>query len=156
MIDIVLDTCTLVHANNSDSDYQEHSIILINKLLENSTLVTVDEGFSLDESNHSSYIALEYLKHLSPGMLGHSLLSFLASNERFNFISNKVPKSTKNYIEQKIRNKKDRMFLRIAYNSQEKTLASHDYTDYQKNKRKTIKKDINVLIVDAEDINESL
>lgn len=150
MVDIVLDTCTLVHANNTESDYQLYSIELINKLLLNTTLVTVDEGFELNETTNKSYIALEYLKHLAPGMLGYSLIVDLALNQRFNFVSNKVPNATKNYIEQLIRNKKDRMFLRVSLNSTEQTLVSHDYTDYQKKKRKTILKDININIIDAE------
>ena len=156
MIDLVLDTCVLMHASNSKCKYQQHSIDLINKLLTNETLVAVDEGFYLNETVNESYIALEYIKRLTPGMLGYSLIIHIASTERFNVITNKVPNNTKNYIEQLIRNKKDRMFLRVAYNSNEKTLVSHDFKDYQIRKRKKIKKDIHVSIVEAEDIKDEL
>ncbi len=155
MIDLVVDTCTLVHAN-SETKYQEYSIELINKLLLNETFLIVDEGFDLNEQNNRSYIGLEYIKHLAPGMLGHSLLQHLAVSERFKFVSNKVPNATKNRIEQLIRNKKDRMFLRISLNSGEKKLVSHDYTDYQKNKRKTIKREMDVAIIDASEVIEDL
>jgi len=114
MIDIVLDTCTLVHADNSESDYQESSAELINRMFANSTLVTVDDGFTFDESTNQSYIGLEFIKHLRPGSLGYSLIVHLALNMRINFVSNVIPNATKNYIEQIIRNKKDRMFLRVA------------------------------------------
>ena len=156
MKDIVLDTCTLVHANNSKSGYQQDSIELINLLLNNKTLVTVDEGFELDETTNQSYIALEYMKHLTPGMLGYSLITTLALTQRFNFVENNIPQATKNYIEQLIRNKKDRMFLRVTFNSSEKVLVSHDYTDYQIKKRKKILKDIEIDIVEAEDVNPIL
>jgi hypothetical protein len=135
MRDIVLDTCTLVHANNSKSGYQEDSI---------------------DERINNSYIGLEYIKHLTPGSLGYSLIQFAAINQRFEFVSNKVPNRIKNYIEQLIRNKKDRIFLRVTVNSIEKVLVSHDFTDYQKLKRKRIKRDIDVNIVEAKDLNGAI
>lgn len=156
MIDIVLDTCTLVHANNDESEYQFDSIQLINKLILNTTLVVVDEGFTLHETTNGSYIGLEYLKHLTPGMLGYVLIQQIAQNQRFKFVSNDIPQADKNYIEQIVRNKKDRMFLRVTYNSDEKVLVSHDYTDYQKGKRKTIKKKLNIIILDAVDVHEVL
>jgi hypothetical protein len=155
MIDLVVDTCTLVHAN-SETDYQESSIELINKLIMNNTLLVVDEGFDLNETTNRSYIGLEYIKHIAPGMLAYGLLQHIALNGRFKFVSNRVPNATKNHIEQIIRNKKDRMFLRVALNSEEKKLISHDYTDYQKAKRKTIKTKLKVEILDASEINHHL
>lgn len=156
MIDIVLDTCTLVHADNPKCEYYQYSVELINKMFQNTTLVTVDDGFTFDESTNQSYIGLEYIKHLKPGTLGYALVVHLATNLRISFVSNVIPNQQKNYIEQIIRNKKDRMFLRVALNSDEKTLASHDYTDYQKKKRKTIKSQLGVYIVTAEEVNDSL
>lgn len=155
MTDLVVDTCTLVHAN-SETQYQEYSIEFISKLLLNQTLLIVDEGFDLNEVNNRSYIGLEYIKHLAPGMLGHSLLQHLAINNRFKFVSNRVPNATKKRIEQLIRNKKDRMFLRISLNSEEKKLVSHDYTDYQKSKRKTVKREMGVEIIDASEVINDL
>jgi hypothetical protein len=152
MRDIVLDTCTLVHAEKYDSVYQEFSLELITKMFANTTLVTVDNGFTFDECTNKSYIGLEFIKHLKPGSLGYNLIVHLALNLRINFVSNVIPNQTKNYIEQIIRNKKDRMFLRVAFNSIEKTLASHDFTDYQTRKRKTIRKQLGVNIVTATEI----
>jgi predicted nucleic acid-binding protein len=156
MIDIVIDTCTLVHADNPESDYFEHSVEFINKMLGNSVLCTVDEGFTFDETTHSSYIALEYIKHLRPSSLGYYLIIHIAQNMRFSFVTNKVPKKDKNLMEQKIRNKKDIHFLRVAYNSTEKVLASHDFTDYQKKKRQFLKKELGICIVTAEEIKDDL
>lgn len=155
MIDLVVDTCTLVHAN-SKTQYQESSIALIDKLLSNNTFLIVDDGFDLNEADNRSFIGLEYIKHLTPGMLGYSLLQYIALTNRFKFVSNTVPKATKNRIEQLIRNKKDRIFLRVSFNSEEKKLVSHDYTDYQKRKRKTIMQEMNVDILDASDIVKDL
>lgn len=156
MRDIVLDTCSLVHADNPDSGYQGASTALINKIFASAVLVTVDEGFTFDESTNQSYIGLEFIKHLQPGSLGYNLIVHLALSLRINFVSNVIPHQTKNYIEQIIRNKKDRMFLRVAYNSIEKTLVSHDFTDYQVRKRKTIRKELNLYVLTAAEINHAL
>lgn len=156
MIDIVIDTCTLVHADNPESDYFEHSVDFINRMLANETLCTVDEEFDLESTSHSSYISMEYLKHLKPTSLGFYLIRHIAENLRFNYVSKKIPNGDKNLIEQLIRNKKDIHFLRVAYNSTEKVLASHDFTDYQKKKRKHIKKEFGIAIVTAEEINDEL
>ena len=156
MADIVIDTCTLVHASNPESNYFEHSVAFIEKMLLNSILCVVDEGFSLDESENKSFIGLEYIEHLQPMSLGYNLIIELLSAGRIDFISNKVPQVKKNYIEQHIRNKKDRLFLRVALNSKDKLLISHDFTDYQKKKRKTIYKDLSLSILTAEEINDNI
>lgn len=156
MFDIVIDTCTLKHANDPDSKYFVHSVEFIKRMYNNQVNCTVDEGFSTIESENQSYLGLEYIKHLQPGTLGYGLVAHLASNLRIDFVSNRIPNAIKNYIEQIIRNKKDRMFLRVAYNSNDKTLASHDFTDYQKRKRVDINRRLEVVIVTAEEIISEL
>lgn len=156
MIDIVIDTCTLKHASSPESKYFEHSIDFITRMLANQINCTVDEGFSLNETDNQSYIGLEYIKHLQPGTLGYTLITHLATNHRIDFVSSKISNNIKNYIEQIIRNKKDRIFLRVAYNSVEKVLASHDFTDYQIKKRRTIRKELAINIVTAEEIRGNI
>lgn len=156
MSDLVIDTCTLKHANDPNSKFFESSVEFINLLFDNDVSFTVDEGFSMNEADNASYIGLEYIKHLQPGTLGYRLITNLALAGRVDFVSNKLPNNIKNFIEQIIRNKKDRMFLRVAYNSADKTLVSHDFTDYQVRKRKTIRRELNVSIVVAEEINNQL
>ncbi len=156
MIDIVIDTCTLKHANDPNSKYFEHSVTFINKMFQNNVICTMDEGFALDESLNQSYIGLEYLNHLQPGSLGFNLIVHLATTNRIEFVTKKIPNGRKKYIEQLIRNKKDRIFLSVTHNSNDKTLASHDFTDYQKKKRKKIFKDIAIKIVTAEEIGANL
>jgi predicted nucleic acid-binding protein len=156
MVDIVIDTCTLKHANDPNSKYFESSVEFITKMLANTTICVVDEGFTLDESTNQSYIGLEFIKHLKPGSLGYNLILHFIQNVRLEFVSNKIPNNHKKYIEQIIRNKKDRMFLRVAYNTSEQALISHDFTDYQKRKRKKIKKDLSINIVTAGEINPEI
>ena len=156
MTSIVIDTCTLKHADDPKSKYFEYSLEFIAKMNNNSINCTVDTGFSLDETRNASYIGFEYIKHLQPGSLGYELIVYLAINGRIDFVSNQPLNNIKNFIEQHIRNKKDRMFLRVAFNSADKLLVSHDFTDYQIKKRKFIKREIKVLIITAEEINDEL
>jgi predicted nucleic acid-binding protein len=156
MIDIVIDTCTLKHANDPNTKYFESSVEFINKMFNNKVNCVVDEGFTLDITTNQSFIGLEFITHLQPGSLGYNLILYFIKHSRLVFVSKRIPNNDKNYIEQIIRNKKDRIFLRVAYNTTEKTLASHDFTDYQKRKRKRIKKDLSIRIVTAEEINPKL
>lgn len=154
MNQIVIDTCTLKHSADPKCKYFLESIEFINKLQNNTVDCIVDEGFSLIETDNTSYIGFEYIKHLQPGTLGFELIKYLALNERIQFVSNNVPNNTKKYIERIIRNKKDRIFLRVTYNSVDKILASHDFTDYQARKRKFIKRELNILIATAGEITK--
>lgn len=156
MTDIVIDTCTLKHAEDPTNKYFEYSVDFIFKMTKNTLVCIVDEGFDLNETINKSYIGLEYITHLQPSSLGYQLIVSLILNNRLDFVSNKIPNAKKKYIEQIIINRKDRLFLRVAYNTTDKTLASHDFTDYQKKKRKTIKKELSITIETAEELNSKI
>lgn len=156
MVDVVLDTCTLVHANAIDNDYQEHSEQLIQRILESELFIVVDEGFNLNEALNKSYIGLEYLTHLKPGMLGYTMVSCLAQAGRIKFIEPSLPTAKKQYVIRKVINKKDRHFLYVTMTSTDRSLVSHDFTDYSVDKRIEIKKDLKVNIYVAEEYLELL
>lgn len=149
---IVIDTCTLKHASDSKSKYFTSSCEFIERMSAGNVKCTFDEGFSLNPTENRSYIGLEYLTHLKPGTLGYILVAELLISGRYEIVSNRVPQNTRRAIEQMIRNKKDRMFLRVAINCSDRLMASHDFTDYQVNKRKTIRKRFDVAIETAEEI----
>ncbi len=155
MIDIVIDTCVLVHANNPGSGYQEASIELIERLLNKSTKIVVDEDFNL-ENPSSSYIAKEYSEHLNNTMLGFYFLAHIGRSGRLKFTSKKTNYAFIKFIVQNVSNKKDHLFLKITYNSTEKILASHDYQDYHKSKRILFKREHKIYILDAKDVNKRL
>jgi hypothetical protein len=154
MVDIVIDTCTLKHASDPTSKYFNDSVTFIDKIMSSSILCVVDEGFSLNETENESYIGLEYITHLQPNSLGYQLIYFLAMNERIDFVSKDVAYRDKKIIEQCIRNKKDRSFLKITINSKEKILASHDFEDYQDDKRRYLKRQTNIIIYTANELND--
>jgi predicted nucleic acid-binding protein len=149
--DIVVDTNILLHAQNPEEARFAAANEFISKMFTVSTLLCVDNGFDLDESANKSHIGHEYLSKLSFGSTGFSLISYLASNCRFNFLPKRASQQTSRRINQLVRKPSDRIFLNVAFNSEDKVLISHDYEDFQVNKRTTIQRDLHIDIIEALD-----
>ena len=147
--DIVIDTNVLLHAQNPNETRFVNSSNLINKILEENTNLCIDEGFSEDESKNESIIGNEYLSNLQPGSIGQSLIVQLVSQQRIKQLTKRAPERIVSKINQLIRNKTDRVFLNIAYNSDEKTLVSHDYKDFHKTKRRFIATNLQIQVIEA-------
>jgi len=149
MPDIVIDTNVLKHANNTKEHRQKHAIELITYLLSSNEFICLDEGFSLNESLNKSHIGNEYITHLKVGMLGYSFLVKIALEKRIK----EVPKSTElaisKVINQKIRNLKDRVFLKVTNNAAGKTLISHDFTDISLTKRDFFRENLTIVVIEA-------
>lgn len=147
--DIVIDTNVLLHAQNPNETQFENSSNLINKILGENTSLCIDEGFSEDESKNKSIIGCEYLSNLQPGSIGLNLIVQLALQQRIKQLTKRAPERIVRKINQIIRNKIDRVFLNVAYNSDEKTLVSHDYIDFQITKRKSILTDLQIQVISS-------
>jgi len=147
--DILIDTNVLKHANDSNTPYQTDSIELINAMIDTETLLCVDEGFTLDETQNRSHIGHEYLKHLKHGSLGHALLRYLFLERRYRFLPRQIPPAITRQINQQFGNRRDRIFLRVAYNSTEKVLISHDYTDFSIPRRQFFSRSLGIIIEPA-------
>ncbi|MCZ6704164.1 MAG: hypothetical protein O6940_14135 [Ignavibacteria bacterium] len=150
--DITIDTNVLMHANNSQIEHRVSSIQTINAMLDSETMLCVDEGFSSIESKNRSSIGSEYLNNLQHGMLGFALITHLVNDERIKIVSKKTGTSVLRYINQKVINKKDRIFIRVTYNSDEKVLVSHDFEHFHENNRQSFNRDYNIKILIAKDV----
>jgi len=147
--DIVIDTNVLVHAQNPSVERFVESRNLLNMLLACATMLCVDEGFNFNQTENRSFIGLEYLKHLTPGSVSFQFVVSLASNGRIKRLPKNAVQQSKKIINQLIRKQSDRIFLSVACNSSDKTLISHDYEDFQIQKRKTLKQKLGVIILAA-------
>jgi predicted nucleic acid-binding protein len=149
--DIVIDTNVFVHANNPDNvDRQRESLTFLEAMCASATFLCVDEGFDyLEEAKNRSRIASEYLRHVRAGMYGHYLLQFLARSGRIAFVAGRVPKPISRKIQQKVPNRGDCMFVKVAHNSQGRALVSHDERDFSKRIRKVLKDELGVTCVEA-------
>ena len=149
LYDLVLDTNVILHADNAQEKRCDDAKRLINLLLQNTVILCVDEGFHEDQSRNKSLIAAEYLERFQSGSIGMVLVALLASQGRLSQVSRKVPKSVVRKVNQLIRKPRDRTFLRVSYNSVDKVLVSHDFQDFQLPKRRTIRKELLVQVLEA-------
>ena len=150
LLDIVLDTNVLVHADNPEELRHQTSRALLAELANCVTRLCVDEGFDVIEANNRSIIGAEYLKHLRFGMLGYELVRHLAGSLRVKQVSRNVPQSVLRHITRQVPKGPDRTFLRVAFNSESKTLACHDFDDVPITVRARLQRSIGLQIIDAE------
>ncbi len=147
--DIVVDTNILMHADNFHEPRQNDARAFLLSLQKSETQLCVDEGFHIDEAKNRSIIGSEYLEHLDFGMLGFAVVAYLASSFRIRVVSRKVPSSISKKIRMRVGNTQDRVYVRVAFNSEDKTLASHDFKDLPQKTRNELSIKINVTILSA-------
>lgn len=147
---LVIDTCALVHANNSESGYMDSSIEMIEKIMYNDcVIIYTDLTLDLNETCNTSHLGQEYLEHLIPGMLGYTFLEYMYQNQRIDYVPLKVPQAIKHKFEQLISNKGDIKVLKITFNTPDKILISNDYSDFNPLKRKLLQKKVDITILSS-------
>jgi hypothetical protein len=151
LIDIVLDANVLMHADNPASTRMQMSRDLLTALqLETcQTHLCVDEGFHMDPAKNRSQIGSEYQKHLEIGMLGWAVVAALASSPRVRQVSRSVPPNVSKTIYTQVPKGPDRTYLKVAFNSHDKTLTCHDFGDIPATVRTRLRKAIGVQVLDA-------
>lgn len=150
MNDVVVDTNVLVQASNPGVSYGSAALAFVQSLHVAATHVCIDEGFSVDTAQNSSLIGHEYLQHLHAGMVGYELIVALALAGRVKIVKRAVPTAVARRIQQLVRNKRDRTFLQVTYNSEGRTFVSHDFRDFSASKRQTLRGlDLRVVTADV-------
>lgn len=155
--DVVVDANVLGHAANPEAKEFARCVAFLRCLEGKTTVVRVDPGFHLEEAKDRSYMGLEYRNHMGTfGSVAFHVVSRLAASERIKEAPDWVEKAINKRINQLLRNRKDRTYLCVAINTADRTLVSHDYTDFQAGKRQTIEKDLAVSVVDAVECHQLL
>ena len=152
--DLVVDTNVLVHAQNPSEQRCNDARTLLHRLLNDDTALCVDEGFNPDEALNRSSIGAEYVEHIRAGTLPYTVIAQLAMSGRVVQKPKRAPRREQKLIEQMIRNRTDRVFLGVAFNSISKVLVSHDFTDFQIQKRPSIRRALGVDVLEAAEILE--
>lgn len=150
--DIVIDANVFLHAENEVEIRREACLQLISLLWKSQTSLCVDEGFSVVEASNRSQINAEYLTHLRFGTLGYALIAHLAQSSRVRSLPRKVPSNVANQINRQVTKGPDRVYVRVAYNSEERTLASHDFGDIPQAVRDRLNDSLGVEILAALDV----
>lgn len=152
IVDIVIDTNILMHANNNEEATQEDCIALINYLLNSTELVCIDTAIDVNQSR----ILHEYIDKLrTPGTTGRNFVERMLQWQRFKPVSKSVNQRKTKIINQNINHNKneDKIFVKVTCNSVEKLLVSHDFEDFQNWKRDLFNDELEIQIVTASEIN---
>lgn len=156
LVDVVLDTNLLMHADDERQAHQDECAKLLDQLRTGETALCVDEGFDIDEAKNRSLIGGEYYARLTATHAATGLIAYLFANDRVRLLSRATPTAVKKCIDQCVKTKRDRTFLSVAHNSEEQILGSYDYQDMQPKKRKHIKKETGVSVLDATHVRAEL
>jgi len=138
--DIVVDTNVFVHESNPGVTYHTQSKKLVNTLWGVPTSLCIDEGFHVEPALNRSLIGHEYLNNIPIGSLAYALISQLANTGRMKTVSRCVAPVVGRKVNQKIAERRDRTFLKVAINSQDHFLCSHDFRHFSNSKRAEVKK----------------
>jgi hypothetical protein len=149
--DIVVDTNVLVHAANPTEPRFKDALAFVRRLMACSTKLCVDEGFSVNEAENRSHIGSEYLGHLRSGMVGFALVVHLASTARVRIVTRSVPQHVGRRMRMHVKSVRDLVFVRVAFNSTERILASHDFGDLPERAREGLRNELNVLVLAADE-----
>ncbi len=149
LVDLVVDTNILLHAGNPNEPRFEHAKSLVETLMRLEIVLCVDEGFSFERSRNRSQIGNEYLEHLSFGTVGFEVIRALASSDRIKLVSRVVNRKESKLITQKVWDPTDRIFVRVAINSDERVLVSHDFGHFPLPVRNLLRGQIEVRICDC-------
>jgi hypothetical protein len=147
--DITVDTNVLIHACNPSEARCDHSIKFLTALNGSTARLAIDRGFATDQSTNSSLIGAEYWGKLVPGTLSYAVIVNLALTQRICIREAKLPLHHNKRLNQMVSNKRDRTFIKVCFNSEGKTLVSHDYADFSVSKRKDIASFFEVNIIEA-------
>ena len=156
LVDIVIDANVFLHSCNPASGRQTMCCTLLGHVKDCDVHLCVDEGFDWEEAKNRSQIGAEYIKHLKVGTVAYELVVHLAKSGRIDIVSRSVPQIAARLIQRQVTKGPDRTYLKVAYNSREKTLASHDYGDIPDTVRGRLKRQLMVNVVSAEGATAAL
>jgi len=150
--DIVIDSNVLAHADNPTDGNHESSTELLRVLLASETLLCVDREFAFAHGN-TSLIGQEYLETVGFGGTGYATLLTLMATSRIKSVPMRLPRDEAKIIEALIRPSKprDRTFVRVAANSDERTFVSHDWEDFTASVRRDLKRRLAIDTLEASD-----
>jgi hypothetical protein len=113
--DVVIDTNVWAHADNPNEGRQADALDFVTALLNATTSLCVDEGFSLIESDNRSKVGNEYLTHLVALPIASAALATLAGSGRLAFLDVRVPDAVHQMINRLVHDPTDRIFVKLAF-----------------------------------------
>lgn len=156
LFDVVVDTNVFLHSADSRQPLRVASREFLNRLLAGTTCLCVDEGFDIEETKNRSVIGCEYLANLRFVMPAFAIVVGLGTRGRIVRVKRTVDRRAAKKILQLLRNKTDRVFIKVTYNSRSHTFVSHDFRDLPPKKRDHLRHTLGVRTITAEAARESV
>lgn len=144
MSDLVIDTNVFAHTGNPNIAEHVSAMALCAALAKTELAISTDPGFSFVEASNLSKIGHEYLTHIPATCLGYFVLVELAQNQRLKQRSRKVATAARHAIDELVHDVSDRVFVRVALNTELRVLISNDHAGYPLNTRKELSRRISV------------
>lgn len=150
--DVVLDANVLGHSQNPEVAEFHDSRALVAALRDGAVVLVVDEGFSLVESENRSILGHEYRAQIRAGSDAFYLLMECFAGLRGKWVSSRVNDADRRKVNREVAaNTRDRLYVRIAINSDSRTLVSHDFSDFSAVCRQRLKSQVLVDVITAGD-----
>lgn len=150
LVDIVIDTNVFMHsADNRQFGFQKPARRLLDLLKKCDTKLCVDPGFHPDPARNRSYIGHEYFEHIRFVHPAFAVIVLLGRAGRIVETSKSVERRAQKIIRQLVTDKTDRVFVKVTFNSQSRTLVSHDFRHIPVRSRSKLRRQLTVEVTEA-------
>ena len=147
-MNVCVDANVLGHGCNPHDLNHESSLRFLLCLLESDCKLACNNGFSLIDQENLSIVGREYIDNLTPGSIPAAVIAAMAQTGRLVYFDDAVDQRTRNVLNQNIPKSSDRTYARIALNASA-PLISHDFADFSNRTRKTLLKELALLVLTA-------
>lgn len=152
--DVVVDTNVFVHTSNPETAEFDAARQFVQELLDAHTLICFDEGSHSREALNRSKILSEYYSHIDRNSFGYHAVATLLRDGRTKEVSPKVPDRVRKLVGQFVYDPTDRIFVKVAHNSGDQVLVSHDHQGFTLECKRMMAKQCSVCICGAVDMLE--
>lgn len=155
--ELVIDVNVFCHSYDPRQPAFEDYLAFLLNFKSSPVALCVDEGANfISESTNASPIIAEYREQISSASTAYGILAHLFANGRVKYVSKKVPYQTARKINQLVNDKTDRIFVRVAINTSDSRLVSHDTAAFPLKRRKLLLDDTGVSVHNAIEAAELL
>lgn len=152
LADIVIDTNVFAHAANPSEQRQAASVAFLRQLLDAQTVLCFDPGVSQDRARNTSRIQHEYCEHIPEMSFPYHVLAHLFATNRTRPSSVTVSNTCRRVIDRVVRDKSDRVFVRVSVNTEERTLVTHNTRQFPAAVKRTLNDECEVTVCEASEV----
>jgi len=152
LADVVVDTNVFVHGSDAKSLFYAQAFALLQAIQNGNVILCLDRDMALPPDPNNSLIASEYLRHVRPTMYGYQVLVQLLTRRRVRAVGKTIAPPDSRILLRLVPNpdkQRDRTFVAVAMNSQNRVFVSHDREDFPPKVRDAILARLRVEVIEA-------